>query len=380
MTNRSPIALVDLKAQYNSYKPEIDQAIQTVLEHTQFIMGPEVSDFESKLSEYTGAAHTVTCSSGTDALAMMLMVDDIGAGDAVFVPAFTFTATAEVPLLLGASPVFVDVSPDDFNMSPENLERCILETLNEGKLTPKGIIVADLFGMPANYVALKKITDSYGLHIWADAAQSLGGSVNGQMVGALARMSGTSFFPAKPLGCYGDGGAVFTDDEDIAYKLRSIRAHGKGAAKYDIERIGMNSRLDTIQAAILGAKLPHFQNEISKREEISNWYDSALPNSVTTPVRRSGAKSAWAWYTIKFQGTNRDDVAEHLKSRGIPSAVYYPRPMHLQTAYLSYGKGAGSLPVSEGLCDEVLSLPIHPFLSKEDVLFIAGEISKCVAT
>lgn len=358
---------VDLAAQYARYKDEIDSAIAKVLDHGRFIMGPEVAALEDALGEFTGAEHVIGCSSGTDALVMMMMAEGVGFGDAIFVPSFTFTATAEVPLLLGATPVFVDVNVDDFNMDPTDLDRRIEEVKAEGRLTPKGVLATDLFGLPADYDRINAIAESQGILVWSDAAQSLGGIYKHQKVGALSRATGTSFFPAKPLGCYGDGGAVFTQDAELANILRSIRAHGKGTGKYDIQRVGLNARLDTIQAAILLAKLPHFKTEVDAREQVAQGYDARLGNRFRVPSRREGSHSAWAQYTLKIDPACRDDVMEALKSEGIPTAVYYPTPMHLQTAYREFGGGVGSLPNSERLCGEVLSLPMHPFLGERDL-------------
>ncbi len=372
----NPISFVDLKAQYRAYQPEIEAAIQRVLSHAQFINGPEVAALESALSEFSGAKHVVGCSSGTDALLMIMMAEGVGHGDAVFVPAFTFTATAEVPLLIGATPVFVDVDPDDFNIDPTNLEEKIEAVRAEGKLKPRGILATDLFGLPADYTVLQEIAGRYDLKLWDDAAQSFGGAMGARKVGTLCRATATSFFPAKPFGCYGDGGAVFTDDDDLAATMRSIRAHGKGGAKYDIVRVGLNARLDTIQAAILLAKLPHFSDEVERREKVAQAYDRALSGVLTTPVRRQGRSSAWAQYTVKVPAEKRSDVAAYLKQAGIPTAVYYPMPMHLQTAYKDLGGGPGTLPTSERLSQEVLSLPMHPFLSTEEV----GKITSSVVS
>ena len=358
---------VDLAAQYSHYKSEIDAGIAEVLAHGRFIMGPEVAKLEEQLADFTGASHVVACSSGTDALVMIMMAEGIGPGDAVFVPAFTFTATAEVPLLLGAVPIFVDVDADDFNMDLDDLERRIAAVKADGKFTPRGILATDLFGLPADYDRIHEIAGAHGLKVWADAAQSMGGADGERRVGTLARATATSFFPAKPLGCYGDGGAVFTDNEEMASVLRSIRAHGKGNAKYDIQRVGLNARLDTIQAAVLLAKLPHFAGEIDAREAVAKGYDSRLGNRVKTPFRPDGKQSAWAQYTLRLEKEQRDGVAAALKEKGIPTAVYYPTPMHLQTAYRDFGDGEGSLPVSESLCGEVLSLPMHPFMEDADI-------------
>lgn len=378
MTASTPIQFVDLKAQYAAYRQEIDTAIQTVMDHGRFIMGPEVGQLETALADFSGAKHVIGCSSGTDALLMMMMADGVGPGDAIFVPSFTFTATAEVPLLLRATPVFVDADPDDFNMDLVDLEKRIASVKAEGKLTPRGILGLDLFGQPADYDTLQAIAGAHGLELWSDAAQSFGGSVGARKVGALARMTATSFFPAKPLGCAGDGGAVFTDDDDLADTMRSIRAHGKGGSKYDIARVGLNARLDTLQAAILLAKLPHFQDELDRREAVSQSYDNLLSGAVKTPTRRQGRSSAWAQYTIQVEPDRRDAIAGALKEKGIPTAVYYPLPMHLQTAYRPLGGGEGSLPACEALARTVLSLPMHPFLTESETGRIAEAIHAAV--
>jgi len=367
MTDQEPIAFVDLKAQYAANKAAIDTALQTVLDHGKFIMGPEIQELESRLCDFTGASQAVSCSSGTDALLMIMMAEGIGPGDAVFAPTFTFTATAEVLLLLGATPVFVDVDPDDFNIDPVDLEKKIAAVKAEGKLQPRGILAVDLFGLPADYPALSAVADAHGLKLWDDAAQSLGGSMDGSKIGTLGRATAVSFFPAKPLGCYGDGGAVLCSDKEMADTMRSIRAHGKGGEKYDIIRVGLNARLDTMQAAVLLAKLPSFPDELEQRERVATAYDQRLSNVVKTPTRRPGRQSAWAQYTLQVPADIRDDVSGKLKEKGIPTAVYYPKPMHLQTAYAGFGGGPGSLPVSESLSGTVLSLPMHPFLTDEQI-------------
>ena len=379
MNENTPIAFVDLKAQYQAHKPAIDAAIQKVLDHGRFIMGPEVTELEAALAAFTGAKHVLGCSSGTDAIVMIMMAEGIGPGDAIFVPSFTFTATAEAILLLGATPVFVDVDPDDFNIDCADLEQRILAVKSAGKLVPRGILAVDLFGLPVEYDKLNAVADRHGLTVWDDAAQSFGGSVGNARVGTLCRATATSFFPAKPLGCYGDGGAVMTDDDELADRMQSIRAHGKGGAKYDIVRVGLNARLDTIQAAVLLAKLPHFAGEIERREAVSRHYDQRLANVVKTPTRYQGRSSAWAQYTIKVPAGKRDAIAGTLKDIGIPTAVYYPLPMHLQTAYRTFGEGEGSLPVSETLSGEVLSLPMHPFLEEPVVARIADAVARAVS-
>ena len=354
------IPFVDLKAQYKQLKPLIDERIQRVLDHGNFILGGEIQELEAELGKFCGAPHTVSCSSGTDALQMLLMAHGVGPGDAVFMPAFTFTATAEVVLLLGATPVFVDVNGRDFNLDCDLLTQEIEAVLRAGKLTPRAIIAVDLFGQPADYTALNQIAAQHDLLLIADAAQSFGAERGNRKVGMLAPATATSFFPAKPLGCYGDGGAIFVQDDQMAHTLRSIRAHGKGDDKYDIVRVGVNGRLDTLQAAILLAKLPSFADELKAREALADRYDAMIGDLVTVPLRHPNTRSAWAQYSILTD--RRDELAAWLKTKGIPTAVYYPRPMHLQTAYQQFGAGAGSLPVSEKLAERILSLPIHPFM------------------
>ncbi len=358
------IEFAGLKAQYARLKPEIDARIQAVLDHGQFIMGPEVAELERALASFADCADAVAVSSGTDALIMALMAEGVGPGDAVFLPAFTFTATAEVVVLLGAAPVFVDVDQGTFNIDPSDLEQRIRSVRNQGTLTPRAAIAVDLFGLPADYPALEQICRDHNLFLLDDAAQSFGARLNGKPVGQLAPATAVSFFPAKPLGCYGDGGALLTNDPARAEIYRSIRAHGKGTAKYDIVRIGLNARLDTLQAAILLAKLTVFPDELAAREALARQYDAQLGDGVTTPARAPGAQSAWAQYTIQVD--NRDQVADALKAQGMPTAVYYPRALHLQPAYERYGDGNGSLPVSEQLCGRVLSLPMHGYM-REDV-------------
>lgn len=357
-----PIAFVDLKAQYARLKSDIDARIAAVLQHGRFILGPEVAEFEAALARFSGAAEAVTCSNGTDALLIALMAEEIGPGDAVFAPSFTFTATAEVVLLLGATPVFVDVDPRSFNLDPADLEQRIEAVRREGKLKPRAILAVDLFGLPADYGDMQTLADRHGMFLLADAAQSFGARLGGRRVGTLAPVTATSFFPAKPLGCYGDGGALLTDDPDRAARYRSIRAHGKGTAKYDVARVGLNARLDTLQAAILLAKLDVFEEELAAREALARRYDALLGGSgVTPPARYPDKESAWAQYSILLD--DRDAVAASLKAQGVPTAVYYPRPMHLQPAYERFGDGPGSLPVSETLCARILSLPFHPYMN-----------------
>ncbi|MDP6977086.1 MAG: DegT/DnrJ/EryC1/StrS aminotransferase family protein [Myxococcota bacterium] len=356
----SNIPFVDLATQYERLKQDIDAGIQRVLEHGRFIMGPEVSELEAALCEFAGCRHAITCASGTDALSMALMAEGIGPGDAVFLPAFTFTASAEVVLLAGAEPVFVDVEPRSFNLDPGHLREQIEATTREGRLRPHAIIAVDLFGLPADHAAIADVADERDLFVIADAAQSFGGRIGEARVGTHAPVTATSFYPAKPLGCFGDGGAVFTDDDDRADVLRSIRTHGEGTGQHEIVRIGLNGRLDTMQAAILLPKLAVFASELEARARLADRYDQRLAGAVTTPIREAGKSSAWAQYSILLD--DRDRVQQALRTAGIPSAIYYPIPMHLQPAYAAYGRGEGSLPVSEALSKRILSLPMHPYL------------------
>lgn len=356
----SNIPFVDLAAQYQLLKPEIDARIQSVLDHGRFINGPEITELESALCEFSGCEHAVGVASGTDALVMALMAAGVGPGDAVFLPSFTFTASAEVVLVVGAQPVFVDVDPRSFNIDLDHLRTQIDATKKAGKLNAKAIVPVDLFGLPASYTGVNEIAKEHDLFVLADAAQSFGARLGEARVGTLAPVTTTSFFPAKPLGCYGDGGAIFTNNAETASILRSIRAHGKGTGKYDIVRVGVNGRLDTLQAAILLPKLAIFDREIAARETLAAHYDARLSQSVTTPLREDGKASSWAQYSVLLD--NRDDVAAKLGSAGIPTAIYYPLPMHLQPAYAMYGDGEGSLPVSESLAKRILSLPMHPYM------------------
>jgi dTDP-4-amino-4,6-dideoxygalactose transaminase len=361
MTN-SPIAFIDLKAQRNVIRDKIDAAIAGVLDHGVFIMGKEVKEFEAQLAEFTGAKHVLSCGNGTDALQLVLMAEGVGPGDAVFVPAMTFVATAEVLPMLGATPVFVDVLPDTFNMDVESLDAAVKMAKDQG-LKPKAVIPVDLFGQTADYPAINALAERHGMFVIADAAQGLGGALNGTRAGALATWTTTSFFPAKPLGCYGDGGAVMTDDDDRAQLIESLRVHGKGSEKYDNVRVGINSRLDTLQAAILKEKLAIFPGELEARDRIAQRYTAALKDVVQTPVVIEGGFSAWAQYTLRVQ--NRDGVMAALKDVGIPTVIYYPIPMNRQSGYLQYPVVTGGVPVSDALAAEVLSLPMHPYLDEE---------------
>ena len=351
---------IDLQAQRARLGDRIDSAIQRVLAHGQFIMGPEVHLLEEQLATRCHVNHAIACSSGTDALLLPLMAWKVGPGDAVFVPAFTFASTAEVVALLGATPVFVDVLPNTYNIDPISLEAAILSQ-ESGDLRPAGVISVDLFGQPADYPTICDIARNHGLWVLADAAQSFGATIGGRTVGDFADAVTTSFFPAKPLGCYGDGGAVFTSDDTLADTIRSIRSHGQGHHKYQTMRIGINGRLDTIQAAILLEKLAIFDDELDQRRRVARRYHDGLCHAICVPITPDTVLSSWAQYTITLP--NRDSIAQFLTSRGIPSAVYYPIPLHQQPAYAHYPQSPSSLCVSETLSSRVLSLPMHPYLA-----------------
>jgi len=371
----------DLKKQYEVLKKDIDQAMLEVAASGAFIMGKQVKELEQQLAQYVGVKHCVSCANGTEALTLALKAWGIKAGDAVFVPDFTFFASAEVVSLEGATSVFVDVDVDTFNIDPAALEKAIEKTIKEGKLQPKVIITVDLFGLPANYPAIRKIADKYHLLILEDGAQGFGGEINGKKACSFGDISTTSFFPAKPLGCYGDGGAIFTDNDEWASLMDSLRVHGKGSFKYDNVRIGMNSRLDTLQATILKVKFDAFKNyELNDVNKAANLYTEKLKNLVKTPVIPEGYLSSWAQYTIQLQDEKqRDGLQAYLKEQGIPTMVYYPKPMHEQTAYLDLGYQSGDFPATESLCGKVLSLPMHPYLTEEEINKVCQAISQYLA-
>jgi dTDP-4-amino-4,6-dideoxygalactose transaminase len=351
--------MVDLQAQRRRLGGGIERAVARVLEHGQFIMGPEVAELERRLAAFSGVAHAVTCASGTDALLLALLAWEVGRGDAVYLPSFTFSATAEAAALAGAVPVFVDVRPDTFNLDPDSLRAAVEATSD---LRPRAVIAVDLFGQPADYRKIEKVAMDHGLRVLADAAQSFGGSLDGRQVGGLGEVSATSFFPAKPLGCYGDGGALLTADAEVAAVVRSLRAHGKGADKYDHVRVGLNSRLDTLQAAILLEKLDILPEEIAARQRVAERYDAGLADLAQVPRVLPEARSAWAQYTVVL--ARRSEIAQRLRAEDIPSAVHYPRPLHAQPAYAGFPRAPGGLPVSEQLAGRVLSLPLHPYLDE----------------
>jgi len=359
--DQAPIPFIDIGAQRKCLGKSIDDAVAKVLAHCQFIMGPEVRQLEADLSAFCGARHTISCSNGTDALIMAQMAAGIGPGDAVFCPSFTFCATAESVVCVGASPVFVDVDEKTFNMDLASLERAITDAKRAG-LKLKAIIPVDLFGQPADLDAIGAVAKREGMIVISDAAQSFGATYKGKRVGTQALVTTTSFFPAKPLGCYGDGGAVFTDDDKVAEALRSIRVHGQGADKYDNVRIGMTGRLDTIQAAVLIEKLKIFQDEIEARNRIAARYAEGLKGVAIVPQVASGYGSVWAQYTIRVE--KRDALAAVLSSRGVPTAIYYPKPLHRQEPYKRYPAAGNGLPVTDKLAAEVISLPMHPYLDE----------------
>ena len=357
----APIPFIDVAAQRRRLGQRIDDAVARVLGHCQFILGPEVRELEAALASFCGARHAVTCASGTDALLMVLMARGIGPGDAVICPSFTFCATAEVVALLGATPVFADVDEVTFNIDAASAERAVAAARANG-LVPRMIIAVDLFGLPADFKAINALAQSQNLFVLDDAAQGFGGEVAGRKAGVLADATATSFFPAKPLGCYGDGGAVFTDDDAMRDLLVSLRVHGMGQDRYDNVRIGLTGRLDTIQAAVLIEKLRIFPDEIAARNRIARRYQDELADVVTVPRVPAGLTSVWAQYTIRIAPGTRESFAAALKAEGIPTAVYYPKPVHRQQAYDRFPADPSGLPVTERLAAEVISLPMHAYL------------------
>lgn len=358
----APVQFIDLKAQQSRIRAEIDTAIGAVLDHGQYIMGPEVKQFERDLQAFTGAKHALTCANGTDALTLVMMAWGVGPGDAVFVPSFTYVASAEAPAQLGATPFFVDVLEGSFNLDPASFARAIDEARQKG-LTPKLVIPVDLFGQPADIDAITQIAHAASIKVLVDGAQSFGASSQGRRVGTMGDATTTSFFPAKPLGCYGDGGAVFTQDDALADLINSIRLHGKGTEKYDNVRIGVNSRLDTIQAAILIEKLKIFSDELELRNQVAAIYSEGLSAHYATPQIGEGLTSAWAQYTLIVD--DRPSVQARLKEAGIPSVIYYPKSLTQQSGYQDFPIVSSGVPVSEDLPSKVLSLPMHPYLSTD---------------
>ncbi len=365
----------DLKQQYHTLKAGIDKAILDVAASGAYVMGPAVVELERMLADYVGTRHCLSCASGTDALMLALKAWGIGQGDAVFVPDFTFFASAEAVSSVGATPVFVDVDRETFNINPADLENKIQATIRAGELLPKVTMAVDLFGLPANYPAIRTIADSHHLLILEDGAQGFGGAVDSKRCCSFGDISTTSFFPGKPLGCYGDGGACFTDNDEWAALIDSYRMHGKGASKYENVRIGMNSRLDTIQAAILQVKLQAFDKELAAINKAAAKYTARLADIVETPAVPAGFQSSWAQYTIKLNSNaERNGLQAYLKGLGIPSMVYYPCPLHRQIAYRSSGRPESGYPVADNLCDTVLSLPIHPYISLGEITDVCNAI------
>jgi UDP-2-acetamido-2-deoxy-ribo-hexuluronate aminotransferase len=357
---------IDLKRQQALIKPQLDANIAKVLEHGQYIMGPEIAELEQALAKFTGAKHCLSVANGTDALLLALMALDVQADDEIITTPFTFIATGEVIALLGAKPVFVDVEEDTYNIDPKLIEAAITDKT-------KAIIAVDLYGQPADYTAINAIAEKHGIPVIEDAAQSLGATQNGKQAGNLATIGCTSFFPSKPLGCYGDGGACFTNDDEIAEKIRSLRVHGQ-TKRYYHEYIGINARMDTLQAAIVLAKLDIFPDEIKARQQVASWYQDAFKGSdVITPIIRAENTSVYGQYTVRVK--NREELIAALKEQGIPTAVHYPMPLHLQPAFKHLNIAEGSLPISEALSHEVLSLPMHPYLDANEVKTVAKLIN-----
>jgi dTDP-4-amino-4,6-dideoxygalactose transaminase len=380
---------IDLAAQQERIREQIEANIAAVLDHGKYIMGPEIQRLEEKLAQYVGVKHAISCASGTDALLLALMAYGIGPGDAIFTTPFTFIATGEVISLLGATPVFVDIDPQTFNMDPSKLEPAVRAVLDNRAadlplpqssvpLVPRGIIAVDLFGLPADYDRLDAIAGEHDLFVLEDAAQSFGAEYKGNKACSLAQIGGTSFFPAKPLGCYGDGGMCFTDDDNLHEIMMSVRVHGKGTHKYDNVRIGLNGRMDTLQAAVLLAKFDIFPEEIELRQQVARRYSQLLNQKaeVQTPTVPDEMTSAWAQYSVLAEdGTHRNQLQARLKEAGVPTAIYYPKPLHLQTAFKSLGYEEGDFPVSEDYAGRIFSLPMHPYLSDSDQEFIIKNLS-----
>jgi len=374
MTPARPVPFLDLKAQQTRIAEDLRRRIDAVLAHCQFILGPEVLELEQRLAEFCGAAHCVSVSSGTDALMIALMAEGVGAGDALFLPAFTYTATAEVPLLLGATPVFVDVDPRTFQIDPAHLAARIAAVRAGGTLKPRALIGVDLFGQPADWPALREIAAQADIFALDDCAQSFGAALHGERLGRAADATAVSFFPSKPLGGYGDGGALFTESAERAALYRSLRTHGEGTTRYEVLRTGMNGRLDTLQAAVLLSKLSVFGEELAARERIARIYDSRLGNAVQIPARVPDSVSAWAIYAILLpDAAARERMQAGLKAEGVPSAIYYPKPLHQQPAYSAAHDGT-ALPVAEDLSRRIMALPIHPDLTDADVARVCDAV------
>ncbi|WP_062011505.1 DegT/DnrJ/EryC1/StrS aminotransferase family protein [Aureimonas sp. AU4] len=361
----STIPFIDLATQRDRVRPAIEARLGRIMDQGSFIMGPDVTELEIALGAFSGAKETITCGSGTDALVMPLMAWGIGSGDAVFVPSFTFAATAEVVGLVGATPVFVDVLPGTFNLDPAHLRRTVEEVVRRGNLTPRAIIAVDLFGQIADYAQIRAVADEFGLKLISDAAQGYGSTRDGRQAGAFADVVATSFYPAKPLGCWGDGGAMQTDDAELAAILRSIRIHGQGSDKYDNVRLGLTARLDTFQAAVLIEKLAIFPDEIEARTRIARRYHELLDGLVAPQTIEPDVVSTWAQYTVRIPGGHRDAFTVAMRERGVPTVIYYGKGLHQQTAYRHWPVGGNGLPVTEALCRDVVSLPMHAYLDEE---------------
>ncbi len=369
----------DLNKQYNLHKKEIDDAIESVLQGTDFIHGKKVVELESKLAEYVGVKHCITCANGTDALQLALMTWGVGTGDAVFVPDFTFFSSGEVVSAVGATPVFVDIDEETFNISPESLEQAIQKVIEGKAFIPKVVVAVDLFGQPADYNEIRSICEKYQLYLLEDGAQGFGGRIRDKRACSFGDISTTSFFPAKPLGCYGDGGAIFTNDDQWATLLRSLCVHGKGEDKYDNVRIGMNSRLDTVQAAVLCEKIKYLDEELDNCNRVADSYSELLKDYVRVPIIRNDYYSAWAQYTILLRdAAERDDVVSKLKENGIPSNVYYKKPMHMQKAFAYNKCDITGCDRTTSICGRCLSLPMHPYLDRADIARISELIIKVV--
>lgn len=367
----------DLRQQYRIHKSEIDRAVQNVLSKSDFIGGSKVEELEQKLADYAGVKYCITCANGTDALQLALMTWNIRKGDAVFVPDFTFFSSGEVVSLIGATPIFVDIDEDTYNISPQSLETAVEYVLHNTDLKPRVVVAVDLFGQPADFNRIRQIADKYKLLILEDGAQGFGGKIGEKKACGFGDIATTSFFPAKPLGCYGDGGAVFTDNDEWAGLLRSYCVHGKGKDKYDNVRIGMNSRLDTLQAAVLLEKMKFFDYEVVKCNEVAKAYTEWLNDFVKVPIVKEGMYSNWAQYTVCFKNNQeRERVRELLKENGIPAAIYYRKPMHVQRAFKGYGFEGLCYGVTEKICERCLSLPMHPYMSMKDILFVSDKIKQ----
>lgn len=377
MTAMAVIPFIDLAAQRRRLGGAIEAAVLRVMDHGGYVMGPEVRQLEEELAAFCGAAHVISCANGTDALGLVLMAKGVGPGDAVFCPSFTFCAVAEAAAWVGATPVFVDVLSDSFNMNPASLQVAV-ETARRLGLRPAVVIPVDLFGQPADYDGIEAVAAREGLWVLCDAAQSFGAIYKGRNVGTIGTATITSFFPAKPLGCYGDGGAIFTDDGDLADILRSIRVHGQGNNKYDNVRVGMNSRLDTVQAAVLLEKLRIFADEIATRDRVAKRYNERLAETAIVPIVPEGLNSVWAQYTLRLPGFDRGAFIARMKEEGVPAAVYYPKPLHRQGAYAGFPIAEGGLPVAERLAEEVVSLPMHPYLTEAVQDRIVAAVRKAI--